>query len=714
MDASGAPVTAADPPALGSIDKAPRTTGEAQAQPPVRGERGFRLLDAGLSRLERAVQIIPERLNPLAQTGAVANVSLIIAILSGALLLFWYTPSVQGAHSSLDGIRGLTVAQLLRSLHRYSSDACVFFVFLHALRAVSLRQLAGARSLAWITGFILVFLLWMTGWSGYWLVWDQRGQQVAVGTARALDVLPVFIDPLSRSFLTDAGVNSLFFFVVFFIHMLLPMAMGIALWLHIARMSRPRFLTRLPLALWIVGTLLALSVIAPAVSAPAAHMAETPQRFTMDWWYLLPLALTDRLGGGALWAIFTVTAALLFTAPRWLVRRGRDGSKRPVPAEVDTSKCNACRQCTEDCPYGAIRMVKRTDGRKWPAHAEVIADKCIGCGICAGSCDSSGIGLAWLPAVAQRARIDGWLAAAAEPTLIAFVCAESGGRGLRLDADTGRCAQLPGYRVIDIPCAGWLHPLTVERALRRGAAGVLVVGGTGCSYREGAQWTEQRLAGQRGTAMRTDKVDASKVRWVQVTPGATREVIAAAAALRAEVTGAPAAREPVRARGDRPVTPRVVLAGLAVSAACATLTWLPSDLPYATAASEDPELVVSFKHPGVKSETCRKLSAEELADKPVHLRQETVCERSRAPVRLRVTIDGKPRMERSYTPSGLFEDGNSIAVERLSLSPGRHLISLDIADSHEEVWNYHDEREVTFEAHRREVVLFDRGSFAWH
>jgi len=204
------------------------------------------------------------------------------------------------------------------------------------------------------------------------------------------------------------------------------------------------------------------------------------------------------------------------------------------------------------------------------------------------------------------------------------------------------------------------------------------------------------------------------VRWIQVTPGATGELVAAAAALRAELTGVAPPAEERRARADRPVTPRVVLAGLGVAAACATLTWLPSDLPYATAASDDPELVISFKHPGVKSETCRKVSAEELASKPLHLRQETVCERSRAPVRLRVIIDGEPRVERSYRPSGLFEDGNSIAVERLTLSPGPHRISVDIADSHEQVWNYHDERDLEFQANHREVVLFDRGDFTWH
>ena len=103
-------------------------------------------------------------------------------------------------------------------------------------------RVTGARWVAWVTGLALLGLLWVVGWLGYWLVWDQRAQQVALGSARLLDALPIFADPLGRSFLTDRSVNSLLFFVVFFVHMLLPLGMGVALWLHITRLSRPRFL----------------------------------------------------------------------------------------------------------------------------------------------------------------------------------------------------------------------------------------------------------------------------------------------------------------------------------------------------------------------------------------------------------------------------------------------------------------------------------------
>ena len=47
----------------------------------------------------------------------------------------------------------------------------------------------------------------MTGWTGYWLVWDERARQVALASAKWLDILPIFIEPMSRSFLVDETVR---------------------------------------------------------------------------------------------------------------------------------------------------------------------------------------------------------------------------------------------------------------------------------------------------------------------------------------------------------------------------------------------------------------------------------------------------------------------------------------------------------------------------
>ena len=133
--------------------------------------------------------------------------------------------SFVGASAEL-GVTAAAVGQLVRSLHRTSSDACMLFTLLHLLRMLLGRRVTGARWLAWVTGVALLGVLWFVGWIGYWLVWDQRAQQVAVGTARLVDALPIFADPFGRSLISDATVQPLLFFVILFVHMLLPLAMG--------------------------------------------------------------------------------------------------------------------------------------------------------------------------------------------------------------------------------------------------------------------------------------------------------------------------------------------------------------------------------------------------------------------------------------------------------------------------------------------------------
>jgi ferredoxin len=274
----------------------------------------------------------------------------------------------------------------MQSLHRYSSDLCVFFVLVHFLRVLFEGRFVGARWLAWVTGVLSVGILEVVGWSGYWLVWDARGQHVATGTARLLDMLPIVVDPMGRSLLFNEAVNSLLFFAVFFVHMLVPIALAIVLWLHLARVSRAQFLTRAPMTVWTLGVLLLLSVAFPAQVGPPADLTALGQTFSMDWWYLMPLVLTDRLSGGALWALALVVGPALASFPLWMARG------RPEPAEVDVARCNECMQCYQDCPFEAISMIPRTEENpRYALEANVDPSRCVGCGICSGSCDSTGV-----------------------------------------------------------------------------------------------------------------------------------------------------------------------------------------------------------------------------------------------------------------------------------------------------------------------------------
>jgi len=667
----------------------------------VRGARLLRFLERGFLHFDRLVgRVLPDEMNPFLHTGAIAITNLFIATATGVLLLFWYRPSVHLAYSSVHGMAGSWLtAGLLRSLHRYSSDVAMFFALVHAIRIFLERRFTGARWLSWLTGVAAVITLWFVGWTGYWLVWDERGHGVAMGTAKALDVLPIFADPMGRSFLTDQSLNSLLFFVVFFMHMLIPLGMGIFLWLHIARLTRVKFLTRAPLTLWVAGALLLLSLFYPADTAGPARMTLIRESFTMDWWYLLPLAVSDRLGGGALWSILLVGSLVVGSVPWWMARR------RLGAAAINTSRCNACKQCFTDCPYGAISMVLRTDGsKKYDLQAEVDPAKCVDCGICAASCDSVGTNISWIETVATRQRVEAWVREAireGQTPLVAFTCAHAAGADFTVDPKTGRCAELPGYRVLPVPCAGWVHAYTLERALRRGAREALVVAcGPGqCHYREGTEWLWQRIEGERKPTLREPEAHRRRIHVIELDRTRRRDLIRMAESLRA---------------GGPPEVPRLTrsLAGLAAAVLAVIVAGgvgIVSDLGYASPRVEGSELIVTFKHPGRIEENCRERTPEELARIPVHMRQARVCDRERASVRMRVKMDDRVLVEKAYAPKGIWHDGNSVAVETIPVAPGAHAIEVEVGDSHEPgEWSFRTQQNLVFTRDARRVIAFDR------
>ncbi len=665
---------------------------ETRPDPKVRGEGALAALEVPFLSLDR---YLPERMNPFAQTGAIANVTFIIAAITGVLLLIWYSPSVHQAWPSLEAMRSSFPGQLTRSMHRYSSDACMLFVMLHAWRLTAARRFSGSRWLAWVTGIVLIGLLWLVGWMGYWLVWDEPARRIAVGSSKALDILPIFADPMGRSFLTDKSVHSLLFFTVFFMHMLLPLAMGIALWLHITRLNRSRFLTQRPMTIAVVVSLIVLSIALPALSSAPAKMVDPARSMRLDAWYLLPIALTDRLGGGLLWLATLGGSIALFAVP-WVLARGR-----AAPAAVDLAKCDGCTLCAVDCPYGAITMVPRTDGRNFKVQAVVDESKCVGCGICAGSCDSSAIAVPTVSQIEARQRIDKWIdeviAEESEP-FVAFACSRSAAATLRVDHASGHCDALPGYRVMPVICSGWVHPLTIERAIRHGAKGVLIVscGSVEPQYREGPSHTHSRMAGEREPKLRHEKIDASRVKTVQFD--------------RTRVADLTRTAEEFRQHGRRtPQKSRQWAVAVAVAAALLATIGAGSKVGYAGGSSNGPELVVSFKHAGRTGEHCRKLTEDDKAKLPPHMRTNEICERGRASVRLRVEIDGVERVQKSFVPKGLRGDGPSIAVEHIALTPGSHKVVVAIGESHDpNEWTHRYEKTITASEHGRIVVLFDK------
>lgn len=490
--------------------------------------RGARRFVAGLDAA--ANRLYGWRANPIHQSGTVAVTMLLALIATGLYLVFVYrvsAPAASVARIAADPWLG----RWLRSLHRYASDLFVLAGALHLIRMFAQRRSWGPRALAWTSGVLLFGAGLVCAWTGFVMAWDTFGERLARDGARLLDVLPIVSEPLSRIFAGDGPVPSAFFFVNLFMHIVVPLAMGAMLWLHVSRLARPALLPGTRMSWTIIGALTGASVLLPATLGPPAdpfHLARaTPIDLMTAWW----LPVSERLSPGAAWLVLGSLGAIALFVPR-MTRRRREG--RYAPSVVDPRLCTGCTQCVQDCPWEAISMVARDDDRP-TLVAQVNPDRCVSCGICAGSCAPMGVGPPGRTGRDQlalaRAGVLPALAGAAGSPIVA-VCCEQSPHGLA----TALGAR--GAVVHAVSCAGNVHSSVIELLVRSGAAGVFVCEcpARDCEGREGPKWLHARVYDEREAELKP-RVDRRRVLLATAAPGTIAQTIAAFDAFARELRG---------------------------------------------------------------------------------------------------------------------------------------------------------------------------------
>jgi ferredoxin/coenzyme F420-reducing hydrogenase delta subunit len=469
-------------------------------------------------------RIYTSKYNPLYHSGAIAIGLLAALLVTGIYLLVFYR--LGAPYESVARLNEqVWLGRWIRGLHRFASDAALLAAAVHAFRMYAQRRTWGPRTLAWLSGVVLVGVILASGWTGYVLVWDTHAQLLAVEGARLLDAIPIFSEPISRSFTGERALPSAFFFLNLFAHIALPLSIGVLLWVHVARLARPVLLPARPVLWGSLAALTAAALLWPLPMAAAADLLRVPIDVPFDWFFGFWLPVTQRMPAVSVWLLGGALTGVLFVIP-WLTRPRLEAL--PAPAVVSERTCTGCEQCVRDCPYDAIEMVARSDARD-TLVAKVKTELCTSCGICIGSCPPMAIGPLGITARDQLAEVRAFLSAE-KPTEHDVVIVGCGWSAASVAAERS------GARLLTVPCVGALHTSTVEFLLRGGAGGVLVVG---CPEhdgrtREGVTWTEERLFQGRKAELQA-RVDPSRVRLVQATIGEGVRLHAAVTAFAAEI-----------------------------------------------------------------------------------------------------------------------------------------------------------------------------------
>lgn len=305
-----------------------------------------------------------DRVNPLYHLGSITFWLFWVVAGSGLYLYAFFETGVAGAY---DSVQSLTHDQwfaggILRSVHRYGSDALVLTMLLHMVRHFAFDRMRGWRWFSWVSGVALIWGVYGSGINGYMLPWDQLAQFVIVASFEWLDWLPGFGGSLARNFLYESSVNDRFFSLLAFMHIGLPLVVLLLMWVHVQRVPKARTNPPRPIMLSLAATLLLLSLLRPALSqGGAAALGVSPTTLEFDWFYLMVFPLLYLWPMAQVWALLGAATVLLILVP-WLPPRWRratesehamtvDDATQAYPVRVGETLLEAGLRAGLDLPY---------------------------------------------------------------------------------------------------------------------------------------------------------------------------------------------------------------------------------------------------------------------------------------------------------------------------------------------------------------------------
>ena len=261
-----------------------------------------------------------DQLNPLYHLGAISFFLFWVVTISGLYLYAFFETGVADAYASVEALtHGQWYAGgIMRSAHRYASDGMVLTMLIHLLRHYAFDRLRGFRWFSWVTGVMLIWLVYLSGINGYMLPWDKMAQFVVIASFEWLDWLPMFGGALIRNFIYQASVNDRLFSLLSFIHLGVPLLVLLLMWIHVQRVPKASTNPPRPIMLALLLTLLALALVKPALSqGGAADFGVAIGTLEFDWFYLAIFPLLYLWPLGRVWALVSGATALLALLP-WL------------------------------------------------------------------------------------------------------------------------------------------------------------------------------------------------------------------------------------------------------------------------------------------------------------------------------------------------------------------------------------------------------------
>jgi len=132
------------------------------------------------------------RFNRTFGLGGMAALLIVIQIITGILLRFYYTPIPAEAYDSVVFTKNnVLFGQFIRNIHYWSGVFLLLIAFLHFLRVFLTGAYREERKINWLFGLFLLVLIVLLNFTGYLLPWDQLAYWAITVSTNIIGYLPL-------------------------------------------------------------------------------------------------------------------------------------------------------------------------------------------------------------------------------------------------------------------------------------------------------------------------------------------------------------------------------------------------------------------------------------------------------------------------------------------------------------------------------------------
>jgi quinol-cytochrome oxidoreductase complex cytochrome b subunit len=244
--------------------------------------------------------------------GGVALMILLIQVVTGILLMVYYVPEINSAHSSVQFINSqVDFGWFFRSMHSWGANIMILVLFIHMFSTFFMKAYRKPRELTWVTGIGLLVICFAFGFTGYLLPWDEIA---FFATKIGLDItesVPVIGNSMALILRGGEEIGQATLSRFFLIHVIvLPVALLLLLGVHLLLvqlhgMSEPKDFSKnankdsyepffpnfvlkdMMVWLLVLNALATLAVIFPWGLGPQADaFAPAPVGIKPEWYFL--------------------------------------------------------------------------------------------------------------------------------------------------------------------------------------------------------------------------------------------------------------------------------------------------------------------------------------------------------------------------------------------------------------------------------------------